>query len=109
MFESLFDEGGTPDERRAALRKRASLLDWVGDDLSSLKRELGKADRVKVDEYLESVREIERRIQMAETGVSDHPLPDLDRPMGVPASYAEHARLMFDLQVLAFKPAPIQN
>jgi hypothetical protein len=103
VFESLFGEGGTSEERQAALRKRASLLDWVGEDLSRLKRELGAADRSKVDDYLDSVREVERRIQRAEADAKDNPLPDLDRPMGVPAAYADHARLMFELQMLAFQ------
>ena len=103
IFETLFGEGGTAQERQAALRKRASLLDWVGEDLSRLRRNLGPADRSKVDDYLEAVREVERRIQKAETDVLDHPLPDLDRPTGVPAAYADHARLMFELQILAFQ------
>src|SRR5207245_2895589 len=60
-------------------------------------------DRGKVDHYLESVRDVERRIQQAERKVADAPLPDLERPVGVPAAYADHARLMFDLQVLAFQ------
>ena len=103
VFESLFGDGGTPEERRAALRLRASLLDSVGEELASLKRELGAADRSKVDDYLESVREIERRIQKAEAEATERPLPDLDRPSGVPNSYADHARLMFELQILAFQ------
>jgi hypothetical protein len=103
VFEALFGEGGTAAERRAALRKRASLLDWVGEDLSRLKRNLGAEDRSKVDGYLESVREVERRIQRAEADARDNELPDLDRPTGVPAAYADHARLMFELQVLAFQ------
>ncbi len=103
VFESLFGAGGTADQRRAALRKRASLLDWVGDDLSRLKRSLGPEDRSKVDGYLDAVREIERRIQKAEADADKDSLPDLDRPTGVPAAYADHARLMFELQVLAFQ------
>lgn len=103
VFESLFGDGGTPEERQAALRLRASLLDSVGKELASLKRELGAADRSKVDDYLESVREIERRIQKAEAEAIERPLPDLDRPSGVPNSYADHARLMFELQILAFQ------
>ena len=103
VFEMLFGEGGTPAERRAALHQRASLLDWIGNDLASLRRNLGAADRSRVDDYLEAVREVERRIQQAEADVREHPLPDLDRPMGVPAAYADHAKLMFDLQVLAFQ------
>ena len=103
VFEMLFGEGGSKAARHAALRKRASLLDFVKDDIAQLERTLGAADRAKVGHYLESVREVERRIQKAEGNVADNPLPDLDRPVGVPASYAEHARLMFDLQVLALQ------
>ena len=103
VFERLFGEGGSIGERRAALRRRASLLDWVMEDLASLKKDLGVADRVRVDNYLDSVREVERQIQRAEAGTMDNPLPDLDRPKGVPAAYADHAKLMFDLQVLAFQ------
>ncbi len=103
VFESLFGEGGSRDERRAALKKRASLLDSFTEDLSKLKRELGPGDRAKLSQYLETVREIERRIQKAEADTKDNPLPDLDRPVGVPAAYADHARLMFDLQVLAMQ------
>jgi hypothetical protein len=103
VFEMLFGEGGTAAERHAALRQRASLLDFVKDDLTRLNRRLGPADRSKISHYLDSVREVERRIQKAESGLADHPLPDLDRPAGVPAAYADHARLMFDLQLLAFQ------
>lgn len=103
VFEKLFGEGGTSAERQAVLRKRASLLDWVMDDVSRLKNTLGAADRGRVDGYLDSVREIERRIQKAEANVADNPLPDLGRPEGVPASYGDHVKLMFDLQVLAMQ------
>lgn len=103
VFERLFGEGGTPAERRSALKKKASLLDWVMDDFSRLQRELGASDRSKVNQYLDSIREVERRIQKAEEETDENPLPDLERPMGVPASYAEHAKLMFDLQVLALQ------
>ena len=103
IFETLFGDGGTLAERQAALRKRASLLDWVSEDLSRLKRNLGPADRSKVDDYLQAVREVERRIQKAEADTKDHVLPDLDRPAGVPAAYADHAKLMFELQILAFQ------
>ncbi|MFT4638313.1 MAG: hypothetical protein ACI8T1_001633 [Verrucomicrobiales bacterium] len=103
VFESLFGEGGTPEERRAALRKRASLLDSIAEDMQRLKRDLGASDKARVTEYLDSIREVERRIQKAESDTKDIPLPDLDRPMGVPAMFADHARLMFDLQLLAFQ------
>jgi hypothetical protein len=104
VFERLFGEGGSLAERRAALRKRASLLDWMTDDIASLKRQLGPADQAKVTEYLDTVREVERRIQKAEADAASNTLPaDLDRPLGVPTAYADHAKLMFDLQVLAMQ------
>jgi len=104
VFERLFGEGGTLVERRAALRKRASLLDWITEDIARLRQKLGPADRAKVGEYLDTVREVERRIQQAEADVATSALPpDLERPLGVPASYTEHAKLMFDLQVLAMQ------
>jgi hypothetical protein len=103
VFELLFGEGGTAAERRDTLRRRASLLDAFNQDIARLKRKLGAGDRGRMDEYLETIREVERRIQRAELNVEENPLPDLDRPVGVPESYAEHARLMFDLQALAFQ------
>jgi len=103
VFERLFGEGGSAAERRAELRKNASILDWVSEDLARLRNELGAGDRTKVGEYLDSIREVERRIHNAEQRAAESPLPDLDRPVGVPADYGEHARLMFDLQTLAFR------
>ncbi|HEX2854261.1 MAG TPA: DUF1552 domain-containing protein [Opitutaceae bacterium] len=104
VFERLFGEGGNLAERRAALRKRASLLDWITEDIANLKRNVGPSDRARINEYLDTVREVERRIQKAEADVAASSLPpDLERPLGVPASYADHARLMFDLQVLAMQ------
>jgi len=103
VFERLFGDGGSAADRRAALRRRGSLLDWVREDISRLQKSLGPDDRARVGQYLESVREVERRIQKAEAATADDQLPDLDRPVGVPAAYADHARLMFDLQVLALQ------
>jgi len=103
VFESLFGEGGSTQERQEALKQRASFLDAFRQDVARLKRELSPADRVRMDDYLETIREVERRIQQAEASAGDHPLPDLDRPIGVPAAYADHARLMFDLQCLAYQ------
>ncbi|MBL8229467.1 MAG: DUF1552 domain-containing protein [Bryobacterales bacterium] len=103
VFERLFGDGGNTSERLAELRQHASLLDWVKQDISRLQRNLGPGDRTKVNEYLDSVREVERRIQKAEAATADSKLPDLDRPVGVPAAYADHARLMLDLQVLALQ------
>ncbi len=103
VFERLFGEGGTGEERRAALRSRASLLDAFSDDIARLKGAVGTGDRARVDQYLDSIREVERQIQRAEAGAADNPMPDLDRPVGVPAAFADHARLLFDLQLLAFQ------
>ncbi len=103
VFENLFGEGGSPQDRRAALKKRASLLDSVTEEITRLQKQVGPSDREKIRQYLDTVREVERRIQTAEADAKDNKLPDLDRPLGVPAAYAEHARLMFDLQVLAFQ------
>jgi Protein of unknown function (DUF1552) len=103
VFERLFGDGDTTAERRAALKTRASLLDSVTDEFTQLKKQLGPADRARVAQYLDTIREVERRIQRAEASAADSPVRDLDRPAGVPSSYADHARLMFDLQVLAFQ------
>jgi hypothetical protein len=103
VFERLFGEGGPAAARRAALRSRASLLDSFSDDIARLKRRVGMTDRIRVDQYLDSVREVERQIQRGEAGAADNPMPDLDRPVGVPSAFADHAKLMFDLQVLAFQ------
>jgi hypothetical protein len=103
VFERLFGDGGTAAERLSELRKTSSLLDWVREDIARLQKKLGPGDRTKVHEYLDTVREVERRIQKAEAETADSKLPDLDRPVGVPVAYADHARLMFDLQALAFQ------
>ncbi len=103
VFERLFGDGGSIAERRAELRKNASILDWVSEDITRLQRRLGPGDRSRVTQYLDTVREVERRIQKAEQRTADSPLADLDRPVGVPAAYGDHARLMFDLQVLALQ------
>ena len=102
VFGRLFGEG-SPEEQSRTLKKKASMLDRVKSDISRLRTELGSGDRVKVDHYLNSVREVERRIQIAEAGVNENPAPDTERPVGVPAAYADHVRLMFDLQVLALQ------
>ena len=103
VFERLFGDGATAAERRVALKTRASLLDSVMEEFKSLNNQLGPADQARLAQYLDTVREVERRIQRSEAAARDNRLPDLDRPKGVPASYADHARLMFDLQVLAFQ------
>ncbi len=103
VFENLFGDGGSMAQRREALEKQASLLDSVMSEITRLGQQLGAQDRNRVDAYLQTIREVERRIQQAEASVAENPLPDLDRPIGVPAAYAEHAKLMFDLQVLALQ------
>ncbi len=103
VFESLFGAGGSIGDRRQAIERRASLLDSVTSEMKRLAKDLGADDRNKLNEYFESIREVERRIQLAEANVAENPLPDLDRPVGVPVAYADHARLMFDLQLLAFQ------
>ena len=103
VFERLFGDGGSAAERRAELEKNASILDWVMKDMAGLQARLGSGDRRKVGEYLDTVREVERRIQKAEQQNSEAPLPDLDRPASVPGSWEEHVKLMFDLQVLALR------
>ena len=103
VFERMFGDGGTAAERKAELRKSGSILDWVLEDMNRLERKLGKADRSRVGEYLDSVREIERRIQMAEQQ-DGATLPEkLERPIGAPQAWEEHVKLMFDLQVLALQ------
>jgi hypothetical protein len=103
VFDSLFGEEGGSADRRASLSKRASLLDSVAEELGRLEKTLGPGDRRRVAQYLESVRDVERRIQRATAAAAENDTPDLDRPLGVPASYADHARLMFDLQLLALQ------
>ena len=104
VFERLFGDSGStdPDVRRARLTKDASLLDSVTERASDLSRELGSSDRAKLSQYLEAVRDIERRIQMAEEQ-SDRELPVLDQPAGIPNTFGEHAKLMFDLLALAYE------
>ena len=104
VFERMFGDGGSTDPavRRARLQSRASVLDSVLDKTKSLNARIGTGDRAKLDDYLQSVREVERRIQMAEEQ-SEREIPVVDRPAGVPDSFEEHAKMMFDLQVLAFQ------
>ena len=103
IFERLFGDGGSSADQLAALREDGSMIDWVTEDIARVQKKLGAGDRTKVNEYLDTVRELERRIQQAEGQMSKNTMPDLDRPIGVPGSYAEHAKLMFDLQVLAMR------
>ena len=104
VFERLFGDSGStnPEVRKARLSKDASLLDSVTERASVLARELGVSDQTKLDQYLDAVRDVERRIQMAESQ-GDRELPVIDQPPGIPDTFAEHARLMFDMMALAFE------
>ena len=103
VFERLFGDGGSAADQLAALREDGSLIDWLSEDIAHIQKKLGPGDRTKLSQYLESVREIERRIQRAEEQTTKSPMPDLSRPIGVPSAYADHVKLMFDLQVLALQ------
>src|ERR1044071_3860795 len=103
VFERLFGDGGSAADRRVELRKNASILDWITEDIAGLRSSLGPGDRSRVNHYLDTVREVERRIQKAEAQAAESKLPPLDRPIGVPTAYADHAKLMFDLQTLALQ------
>src|SRR6202165_3411188 len=104
VFEKLFGDSGSTDRTagEARLRQHKSILDSVTLKLASLKNELGPQDQVKVDEYSEAIRDVERRIQMAEAQ-SEVELPTMDQPLGAPAVFEDHLALMQDLQVLAFQ------
>jgi hypothetical protein len=105
VFERLFggfDTGVDPETRARRLQYRRSILDLVADRTRQLRNDLGTSDRRKVDEYLDGIREIERRIQMAEQDMRDLP-PGMTEPTGVPVEFAEYVTLMFDLQRIAFQ------
>ncbi|MDE0827753.1 MAG: DUF1552 domain-containing protein [Vicinamibacterales bacterium] len=102
VFEQMFGDTGSTDPvvRLARMQRDRSILDSVTDKVSDLRREVGQADSLKIDEYLEGVRDIERRIQTAEQQDS-FDMPEVVQPEGIPATFAEHVALMFDLQLLA--------
>jgi len=102
-FEDLFGEGGTPEERLLRGQVNRSILDWIAHDVNRLEKGLGASDRQRLHAYLEDVREIERRIQKIEKYNSSGEARALPAaPLGVPDSFEEHVKLMFDLQALAF-------
>ena len=102
VFERLFGDG-TPEQRQVEHRMNGSILDAVTSEMAALQRKLGTGDRTKVDKYLDTIREIERRIQKSEQNSIDADVTDAARPQSVPASWDEHVKLMFDLQVLAMQ------
>jgi Protein of unknown function (DUF1552) len=102
VFERMFGQGGTPAERQARTEEDRSILDAITHQINDLQRSLGRKDRVTVDDYLESVREIERRIQVA--GKEQHVDLDLPpAPVGIPFNFEEHIKLMYDLMALAYQ------
>jgi hypothetical protein len=101
VFERLFGDGSTPQERLARKQAQASLLDAVTHEVARLNKSLPATDRTRLNEYLEDIREIERRLQ--NVARSTDPSPDAKVPYGMPESFEEHIKLMWDLQVLAFK------
>ncbi len=103
VFERLFGNGGTTEQRVALAHENRSILDSVSDDFTRLARTLGPSDRAHVDTYLESVREVERRIAAVENLSADLGLPALERPRGIPENFGDHVKLMYELQWLAFQ------
>ncbi len=106
VFERLFGDGETTDPAARAMRSREdrSILDFVLADANRMSASLGASDRRKMSDYLDSVREIERRIQLAEKkNAADPALPALDRPDGIPPTFEEHIQLMYDLVAIAFQ------
>jgi Protein of unknown function (DUF1552) len=102
VFERLFGDGGNSGERLARLRRERGLLDSISEDARDLERELGPRDRARLGDYLDNIREIERRIQHSEArGAADIATPEA--PIGTPDSFEEHASLMFDLTAAAFQ------
>jgi hypothetical protein len=104
VFERLFGDNDTtdPKARLARIREDRSLLDSVVDEVTPMMKNLGASDRTKLTQYLDAVRDIEQRIQLAEQQ-SSRELPVMDRPVGIPPTFEEHVKLMFDLQALAFQ------
>jgi len=105
IFERLFGDGDStdPSVRLARMREDRSILDSVTSEIASMQPGLGPRDRSKLNDYLEAVRDIERRIRLAEAQSATLKLPVLGRPIGIPDAFEDHAKLMFDLQVIAFQ------
>jgi hypothetical protein len=103
-FDLLFGAGSNNADRAARRKESGSILDWIVEEMGGLKKDLGPQDQQRLDQYLENIRELERRIQAVEkqnTSGARRELPEA--PAGVPDSYAEHMKLMFDFQVLALE------
>ena len=103
-FDMLFGAGATAEDRAARRETRRSILDWIGGEVERARRQLGSGDRTRLDRYLDNVREIERRIQAVEAHNRSGEARELpEAPVGVPDSFSEHMKLLFDLQVLALQ------
>ncbi len=105
VFERLFGEGDSTDPaaRLALLQERRSILDYVAGSIKRLETKLGPPDRTKLSEYLEAIRDIERRIQKAEQQNATLKVPVMERPSSIPEAFEDHSKLMMDLQVVAFQ------
>jgi hypothetical protein len=103
VFERMFGSGGSAAERLARIQEDRSILDAIRAEASSLELQLGASDRQTLDQYLENLREIERRIQRAEQSQGDENLLLPERPSGVPFDYEEHIKIMYDLMALAYQ------
>ena len=103
IFRRLFGDGGTVESRLVEMRKDRSILDSVTTSIRSLSQKVGRSDQATMERYLESIREIERRIQQTEDHNSSTPLPEVQQPGGVPQDYDEHVALLQDMLVLAFQ------
>ena len=105
VFERLFGDGEStsPEARLAALKEQRSILDYVSGDIDRLETNLGSADRGKLSEYLDSIRDIERRIQKAEEQNATMKIPVMERPSSAPEAFVDHAHLMMDLMTIAYQ------
>jgi hypothetical protein len=105
VFERLFGDGDSTDpaSRLKSIKEQRSILDYVREDVSRLESNLGRSDRSKLDEYLEAIRDIERRIQKAEEQNATLKVPVMERPGAIPEEFDDHAKLMIDLQAIALQ------
>jgi len=103
LFERMFGDGGTAAQRLAEVQRNRSILDGVNQEIARLEKDLGPADRHAIGEYVDSIRDIERRIGKAEEQNAVITTPVLQKPVGVPESFEEHIGLLFDLQVIAYQ------
>jgi len=102
LFERLVGDSTDPAERSARIQENRSILDFVSQDLKRLLQSVGQSDRLKLDQYAEAIRSVEQQIEVAEQQAPKE-LPDMEKPIGIPEKFSDYARLMLDLQVLAFQ------